>query len=244
MTNNTDRVRQVNLLSGEKILSILSPKDGLIPKAPEEGGLLALTSRRLITFTEMEGRKETRTIPLESVEDVCIRTSKPNTKPLLQGASLLLAAFIVAFVLSSMTDQPNEVAILLGLAIALLGVLFIGRYFAWEQGGDLSISLGSREVAFPLETKRAMEQSYEVLNGITRAKAGETIPEAQESPEVDVELFSGAALTEDNEPAMPAEAAPATNSAAPTPSEERDLRPGLDRPLDPGSVESSRTPQS
>jgi hypothetical protein len=245
MTTKSNRVRQVTLLAGERILAILSPKDGLIPKATEEGGLLTLTSRRLIAFTELEGRKETRTIPLESVEDVSIRTSKPNTKPLFQGACLLLAAFIVAFVLSSMTDQPNEVAVLLGLAIALLGVLFIGRYFAWEQGGELVVSLGSREVSFPLETERAIEQSYEVLNGVTMTKAGEPIPDAAESLEVNVELFSGAAVNEDNQRPAQAEAEPSASpdGKGPTQSTEQDPHPGLERPLDHGPTESSRTPQ-
>ncbi|MBM3925019.1 MAG: hypothetical protein FJ320_03390 [SAR202 cluster bacterium] len=245
MTTNANRIRQVTLLAGEKTLAILDPKDGLIPKASERGGLLVLTSRRLVTFTELEGRKETRTIPLEKVEDVCIRTSKPSTKPLLQGASLLLAAFIVAFVLSAMTDQPNEVAILLGLAIALLGVLFIGRYFAWEQGGELTVSLGPRDVSFSLETERSIEQSYEVVNGINRARAGEPVLEAEESPEVNVELFSGMAADSDDQPLAPVPTEPSMRANEPTPSQstERDPRPSPDGPLGPGSVESSRTPQ-
>ena len=248
MTTNTDRVRQVTLLAGEKILALLNPKDGLLPKAPEVGGLLTLTSRRLITFSELDGRKETRTIPLEGVEDVCVRSSSRNPKPLYQGLTLMFVGLLVYLVMGTFSDDGRIVAALLGLAIGLLGLLFIGRYLAWEQGGELIVSLGGREVSFPLESERAMEQSYEVLNGIMRAKAGESMVEALEIPEVNVGLFSSTPVRKDDfHPSSTQRDSSATEdtiSPAPsTQSTERGQRPGPERPVDPDSVESSRTPQ-
>ncbi len=177
-------VRQVTLLSEEVVVALLSPEEGIVDHSPEKGSLLALTNKRVIAFLDAEERKETRVAPLEKVDSVSIYTHGRNFKPLYQGISLGMAGFLVYLLVGTFsTGVPFSagvsIATFLGGAIVFLGLLFIVRFFTWEQGGELVFRMGVLEMSFPYNSNKAAPDAYEVMHRCFQLQAGEDISPIQ-----------------------------------------------------------------
>ncbi len=156
-------IRNVPLLAGEEVVHLFVPNKGTVLQVSDEGEMLVLTNRRLITFTEGDGKKETRMVPLQKVDGVLTKGTKQNSMPLFQGLSLILAGILVSLVLSALGagDIP---ATLLGGTIALLGLVFVGRSLAWRVRGEVTFLVGPRDFTFPYHTKEAREQIFGVAH--------------------------------------------------------------------------------
>ena len=222
------------LLAGEEVVQLFAPNKGVVDRLPEEGELLVLTNERLITFTQEDGKDETRMSPLEKIDGVSLKGSKRNPKPLYQGIILIIVGILVYLVLGTFSTGVAEAAIL-GGAIAFLGVLLAGRYIAWEQKGEVTFQAGMLDLTFPYHSNTAAAQIYQVTHRYFQLKGGEDIEErwAQTSPvrelhplvESEYGLWASDAMEEDLE--------------VPSPESEMGPHLGPDPAPGPGSDESS-----
>lgn len=231
---NSNRIRQIPLLAGEEVVQLFAPNNGVVDRLPEEGELLVLTNQRLITFTQEDGRGETRMSSLEKIEGVSMRGGKRSAKALYQGITLIIVGILVYLVLGTFSTGVAQAAILGGV-IAFLGVLFASRYIAWEQRGEVTFQVGAWQLTFPCYSSTAASQIYQVAHRYFQLKGGEDIEErwAQAPPVADLHpldepecgLRASDAMEEDLEVTSPA---PGTG-----------LHPGPDPAPGPGSDESS-----
>ena len=165
----TYSVRELPLLEGEHIEERFAPYDGLLNETPYKGQLLVLTNQRVITFIDDDGHKETFLAPLEELRGVSVRSNSKGFKNLSQGLFLIvggvLAYFIVGYILDSVA-----IAAALGAAILSVGVLFVARYFFWEQEGSITFQGGNWELRFPYKSNMASDGVYKLVNRFFQLK--------------------------------------------------------------------------
>ena len=168
---NSDQhsVRDFHLLEGEWVEERFVPYDGLVPDTPHKGELLVLTNHRVISFIQSNGRKETTFAPLDEMKGVSVKASTRGLKNLSQGLVMIiigiLAYFSIGYILDSVT-----IASALGAAIIFVGVLFIVRYFFWEEEGVIIFQGGSWELSFPYKSNMAGACVYNLVNRFFQLK--------------------------------------------------------------------------
>ncbi len=166
-------LRDVPLLEEEEVAALLSAEGGMAPGPVEKGELLALTTRRVIAFLHIDGRRETRMAFLEDVDGLSVNSHARDVKPLLQGLFFLAAGAAVYLALGTFSGGGITLAAFLGGAVALLGVLYLARFLTGEQGGELVFHGGGGELRFPYASKSMEPQVYEMTRVCFQLKAGE-----------------------------------------------------------------------
>ena len=156
-------IRELPLLEGEQIEERFVPDDGLVPDVPLKGELLVLTNQRIVSFAQNNGHKETLLAPLGELQRVSVRANTRGLKNLSQGLILILIGILVYFIIGYVLDGV-AIALALGLAIVVVGILFIARYLIWEDEGSISFHVGGWEVRFPYKSNKASLDVYKLIN--------------------------------------------------------------------------------
>ena len=157
--------RDVPLLPGEEVMSLFSKEDGVVNDAPTEGPFLALTTKRLLSFADDDGRRETTITTLEHIHAATATVSYRNTKPLIQGLVLILIG-IIAYLLVGLFIVREGVLIpaIVGTVIGLFGVYQVLRHLFWEEEGTITFqawgderSAGNWKLTFQCNGQSARE---------------------------------------------------------------------------------------
>ena len=162
-------IRTLPLLEGEQIEERFVPYDGLVPNEPSKGELLVLTNQRVISFLDNDGHRETFLAPLEELNGVSVRANTRGLKHLSQGLILMLVGILAYFTIGYILDGVT-IAAALGAAIAFVGVLFIARYFFWEEEGTITFQGGNWELTFPYKSNLAGAMVYKLVNRFFQLK--------------------------------------------------------------------------
>lgn len=162
-------VRELRLHNGEWIEERFDPSDGIVSDTPNTGELMVLTNRRVISFLEVDGQKETILASLAELQGVSIKANTKGIKSISQGLFLILLGILGYFIIGYILDGVT-VALSLGGAIIFVGLLFISRYFFWEQEGSISFQGGNWEFGFPYRTDRASADVYKLVNRFFQLK--------------------------------------------------------------------------
>ena len=162
-------VRELPLLEGEQIEEQFVPYDGLVTDPPMKGELLVLTNQRVISFLHSDGHRETILAPLEDLNGVSVRANTRGLKHLSQGLLLILVGVVAYFIIGYILDGVT-IAAALGAAIAFVGVLFIARYFFWEEEGSITFQGGNWELSFPYKSNLAGAMVYKLVNRFFQLK--------------------------------------------------------------------------
>ena len=188
-----NRIRQVRLLQNEKVVQLFTPNKGIVehPSVDETGDdeLLVLTDQRLIIFTHTEGTREVRAIHLSKVDGISVRGDTRNPKPLYQGLSIILVGVLVYLVLGTFSTN-GWTAGFLGGTIGILGLIYIGQFLAWEQGGEITFHGGSWKTAFPYtnmsesQVQTTIHKYFQLNSGEAPNKSVQQPPEYLEPPEL------------------------------------------------------------
>ena len=158
-------IRGVPLLPNEKVASFFSKGDGTVGEAPREGPLLALTTKRVLSFSEDGNRKETTITTLSNIHAVTAVVSHRNNRVLLQGLMLILLG-VIAYLLTGLFVVRDGVLVpaVVGTVIGLFGAYQILRYLFWEEEGTITFqawgteqSAGSWKLTFQCQGTSAKE---------------------------------------------------------------------------------------
>ncbi len=166
------RIREVSLLPGEEVVSLLSEAEEAVSEAPPEGSLLVLTTRRLLLFSERDGESETMIVPLESLQGASIKMSARSTRPLVQGAALVITA-LAAYLLIGTFISGVIIAAIVGAIIGVIGVFMILRYVFWEGEGSLTFQASGWTASFPHQGRHRSDL-FRFVDAFFRLKAGDT----------------------------------------------------------------------
>ena len=173
-------IRDVALLPAEKVTHIFSADLGLADETPEAGQALITTNRRILAFTKREGRDVTFVAFVEELKGVAVKAASRRGGSLLQ--SLLLAAggilLYVAFAywVTGRIGGPNipilnmDFGPFILLIGALLGAVFIGRYFYSQGDGSVTFQGSSWNFVFAFNGNLASEDIYRVVNTLFAAR--------------------------------------------------------------------------
>lgn len=179
-----NRIRQVHLLGDEKVVQLFTPNKGIIEHTSvDEIGddeLLVLTDQRLITFTRTEGSREVRAVHLSKVEGISVKDDTRNPKPLYQGLSIILIGVLVYLVLGTFSTGGWTAGFLGGI-IGILGLIYIGQFLAWEQGGEITFHGGSWKTIFPY-TNMSESQVQTAIHKYFQLNSGEDSNRSVEQP--------------------------------------------------------------
>jgi hypothetical protein len=173
-------IRDVALLPGEKVTRIFSPDLGLINETPEAGQVLITTNRRILAFTNRDGREETFLAFVEELKGVAVKSgSRRGGSPL---QALLLAAggifLYVAFAywVAGRVGGPNipilnmDFGPFILMIGALLGAVLAGRYYYGKRDGSVTFQGSSWIFVFPYRGDVARENIYRVVNTLFAAR--------------------------------------------------------------------------
>ena len=147
------------------------PQDGLVPDTPRKGELLVLTNHRVITFTQSNGHKEAFFAPLEEMKGVSVKANTRDMKNLSQGLIMIIVGILAYFLIGYALDSVT-IALVLGGIIIFVGVLFIARYFFWEEEdeGTITFQGGSWELSFPYKSSKASASVYNLVDRFFQLK--------------------------------------------------------------------------
>ena len=172
--NQPARVRDVTLLTGEKVTHAFSPDDGLVAEAGEEGQLLIATNQRIISFSQDHGHNETVLVPVEERKGVTLRTNARSSVNLFQGLMLavggIFAYLVIGYWLSGKLKGPNVpvISIDLGPLVALVaivwGVALIARYYFSKEDNLVTFRGSNWAFTFPYRGEKAEKEVYQVVN--------------------------------------------------------------------------------
>jgi len=173
-------IRNVGLLSGEKVVSLFSPSDGVVAEPTTAGPLLITTSQRIISFSEDQDDRETMLFPVEELKGITVKNSSANSLTLWQGlvmiAGGLILYFAVSYWLTGRLQGPRLplIDIDLGPFVILLGIL-AGAWFAWKHyfaptGGLLYLQGSNWGFSFPYQGEHAADEVYQLVNTIFDAR--------------------------------------------------------------------------
>ena len=163
MTASQTSVRELPLLDGERIEEQFAPDSGLVLDTPWKGQLLVLTNQRVISFVQSDAHRQTLLAPLGELKGVLVKSNTKGFRDLSQGLSMMFIGILTYLVLGYILDGIS-IALALGSAIAFVGVLFIAKYFLWEEEGSISFQGGSWELSFPYKSNRASADVYQLIN--------------------------------------------------------------------------------
>lgn len=173
-------IRDVALLSGEKVTHAFSPSLGLTKEPPVGGRLLITTNQRILAFSQEDGKDETYLVPVEELKGVVVKSGARGSSSLLQGLVLVVGGLaiylIVAYWLTGRFDGPTVPiikmdfgAIMVLLAI-LAGLLLIGKYYFDKEGGSVTFQGSNWVFTFPYSGGQTKEQVYQVVNTVFLAR--------------------------------------------------------------------------
>lgn len=162
-------IRELPLLEGETLEEQFVPDSGLVSGLPDRGELLVLTNRRIISFVQSDGRKETFMAPLEELKGVSVRANTKGFRDLFQGLILMVIGVLSYFIIGYVIEQV-AVASALGAAIMFVGVLFMAKYLFWEEEGTIGFQAGSWELSFPYKNNRASGDVYKLVDKFFQLK--------------------------------------------------------------------------
>lgn len=167
-------IRELLLHEGERVEERFVPDDGAVLDTPPTGELMVLTNRRVISFVENAGHTETTLASLDELQGVSVKANTKGLKTISQGLFLILAGvltyLVVGYILLDRISYGTPIALALGGAILFVGLLFVSRYFSWEQEGSITFQGGSWEFHFPYRTDRASADVYKLVNRFFQLK--------------------------------------------------------------------------
>lgn len=143
------KVRNISLLADERVVEMLSERDGLVSDPQHKGPLLALTDRRLLLFAERDGQKETTIVPLEQIRGVTVRTSGRSMKPLIQGLALMVAALVAYLLIGTFVVKGVLIPAIVGTTIGIIGIYMVLRYIFWEDEASVVFRADGWSFSFP-----------------------------------------------------------------------------------------------
>ncbi|HEU0022345.1 MAG TPA: hypothetical protein VFR55_11825 [Dehalococcoidia bacterium] len=178
--NYLTQVREVGLLSGEKVVCLFDPESGIVPEPTTTGRLLVTTNQRIISFEDGQNNQETMLIAVEELKGVSVRRGSRNTPSLKQGLMLigggLVLYLVVSYWLTTRFQGPlvpliniDLVSLLVLLAVLTGGWIAWQHYFASEVG---AIKLHGCEWSFylPYPGETAGEEVYQMINMMFSAR--------------------------------------------------------------------------
>ena len=168
------RIRGVPLASGEEIVQVFLPNEGLSASVPASGQAMILTSRRLIAFRGVEGFRDTHFALTSEISQCSVRTGQRNWGAILQGLMIMVGgAFLylaVGYWLAGRVSGPNvpvlniDVAPLIALLIVLAGLLVLMQNYFTRPAGAVIFHGEGVEIAFPFRSSLDLSQVYEFVN--------------------------------------------------------------------------------
>ena len=174
------QIRTVGLLSGEKVVSLFSPSEGVIAEPTVAGPLLITTNRRIISFPKDQDDRETMLFPVEELKGITLKNGSANSLTLWQGlvmiAGGLILYFVVSFWLTGKLEGPRlpVIDIDLGPFVILIGIL-AGAWFAWKHyfapaGGLVYLQGSNWGFSFSYQGEQAANEVYQLVNTIFDAR--------------------------------------------------------------------------
>lgn len=163
-------IRELRLLDGERIEEQFVPESGTVHDTPLKGSLLVLTNRRVISFVDSDGRQEAFLAPLEELKGVSVKADTRGFKDISLGLVLIVIGILSYLIIGYIQGGPAPFAIGIGLAIVLVGIVLIARYFIWEEGGSLTFQGGTWEWSFPYRSSMASVDVYYLVNRFFQIK--------------------------------------------------------------------------
>jgi hypothetical protein len=173
-------IRDIALLPGERVTHVFSPDRGLTDVLPVEGQVLITTDRRILAFSQVDGRHETFLAPLEELKGVSVKTSARTPGSLFQGILLTLGAIflylVIAYWLTGRLEGPGipfiniDLAPFLVLLLILLGVLLAGKHYFAKKAGSVTFQGSAWVFAFPCRGNTVGQEIYQVVNSVFAAR--------------------------------------------------------------------------
>lgn len=177
---DVSHIRDVALLPGERVNHVFSPDRGLTDVLPVGGQVLVTTDRRILAFSQVDGRNETFLAPLEELKGVSVKTSGRTPGSLFQGILLTIGAIflylVIAYWLTGRLGGPGipviniDVAPFLVLLLILLGVLLAGKHYFGKKAGSVTFQGSAWVFAFPYRGDTAGQEIYQVVNSVFTAR--------------------------------------------------------------------------
>ena len=177
------RIRNVGLLSGEKVVSLFSPSEGVIAEPTAAGPLLITTNQRIISFSQDQDDRETMLFPVEELKGITVKNGSANSLTLWQGLLMIVGGlilyFVVSYWLTKKIDGPSLPLIDIDLGpfvifIIIIGIL-AGAWFAWRHYFSPACGLvylqGSNwGFSFSYQGEQAADEVYQLVNTIFDAR--------------------------------------------------------------------------
>ena len=170
------QIRDVALLSREKIIHVFSPQDGLVDEPTGTGRLLITTNLRILSFSQGEDNNETLLVPVEELKGVVVKNRMRNSASLLQGLLMMVGGVIIYLVISywltGRFNGPNVPVINLDVGpllvlLALLGIGWIvGKHYFSRESGSVTFQGSNWAFTFPFVGKKAGGEVYQVVNTV------------------------------------------------------------------------------
>lgn len=148
-SSGASKVRSVPLLPEERVVALFAND----PKSSDAGPLLALTDRRLLMFLQQDSQAESTVTTLDGILSAGTKVSSRTTRPLVQGAALLVTA-LVAYLLIGTFVSGVLVAAAVGAIIGIIGLFMIFNYVFWEPEGSVVFRGSGWTASFPYEGQR------------------------------------------------------------------------------------------
>lgn len=146
----------------------------------EQGRMLVLTNRRVITFGQKDGVRETVLVPLEEVKAVAVSAGHRSKGTLFQGGIMIVAAVffyvLLAYWLTGRIDGPTVpiirmdlVAFVVFLAI-LTGVAMLAQMYFAKPDGEVTFQGDGVKFTFPFRGEPAEDDIYILINAAFAAR--------------------------------------------------------------------------
>ncbi|MSQ22713.1 MAG: hypothetical protein EXR53_05340 [Dehalococcoidia bacterium] len=172
MNQEHQNIRDVQLLRDEEMWGVLHTGLGLLEEAPDRGDCAVLTSQRLFGFWQEQGRHREILLPLDTVDGVELSSTVRSTKPLIQGAALLLAAVAVVW-LALAFDATGILSWLIVTTMVVLASVTASTFFASNQIAMITFRAGALDVRLPLQTPQAQKDAHTLALMFFQARAGQ-----------------------------------------------------------------------
>ena len=187
-------VREVALLSGERIVQVFCPDRGLTQEPPVRGKILITTNQRILAFYRDNDRNETNLVPIEELNGVAVKTGDRSYGSLFQGLLLIIGAIflylVVAYWLTGRFTGGSVPVLgiswgsMMVLMLVLIGLGLVARHYFGKEDGSIIFQGSSWVFAFPYQSDRSRQDIYTVVNSVfaaRQARNGYSVP-AEESP--------------------------------------------------------------
>ena len=187
-------VREVALLSGERIVQVFCPDRGLTQEPPVRGKILITTNQRILAFYRDDDRNETNLVPIEELNGVAVKTGDRSYGSLFQGLLLIIGAIflylVVAYWLTGRFTGGSVPVLgiswgsMMVLMLVLIGLGLVARHYFGKEDGSIIFQGSSWVFAFPYQSDRSRQDIYTVVNSVfaaRQARNGYSVP-AEESP--------------------------------------------------------------